>query len=65
MSFSVGPYHRFPSQCFVIDSAGPFQGQGIVCNFSPAGCRLSVDLACSLSIPQCGCFRLGRYNETL
>ncbi len=50
MPFSIRPYHCFPIQHFVTYSAGPFQGQGTVCNFSSTGWRLSVDLVRPLSI---------------
>ena len=44
MPFTLRPYRRFPVECFVTYSAGPFLGQGTVWNLSCAGWRLSGDL---------------------
>ena len=42
--FSIRLFRRFPVQCAVTYSAGPFQGQGTVWNLSCTGWRLSGDL---------------------
>jgi hypothetical protein len=44
MPFVLRPYRRFPVQCPVSYSSGPFNGVGTVWNFSLTGCRLSGDL---------------------
>jgi hypothetical protein len=44
MPFILRPYRRFPVQCPVSYSSGPFNGVGIVWNFSMTGWRLSGDL---------------------
>lgn len=44
MPFSIRPYRRFPVQCSVTYTAGPFQGQGTDWNFSLSDLRLSGDL---------------------
>jgi hypothetical protein len=44
MPFVLRPYRRFPVQCPVSYSSGPFHGTGTVWNFSLTGCRLSGDL---------------------
>ena len=44
MPFSIRPFRRFPVQCVVSYSAGPFRGIGTVWNLSRSGWRLSGDL---------------------
>ncbi len=44
MSFSIRTYHRFPVQCTVTYSSGPFHGDGTVWNLSSTGWRISGDL---------------------
>jgi hypothetical protein len=44
MPFLLRPYRRFPVQCPVSYSSGPFHGVGTVWNFSLTGWRLSGNL---------------------
>ena len=44
MPFSIRLFRRFPVQCVVSYSAGPFTGVGTVWNLSRSGWRLSGDL---------------------
>jgi hypothetical protein len=44
MPFSIRPFRRYPVQCSVTYTAGPFQGHGTVWNLSRSGWRLSGDL---------------------
>ena len=44
MPFSIRLFRRFPVQCVVSYSAGPFRGNGTVWNLSRSGWRLSGDL---------------------
>lgn len=44
MPFVIRPYRRFPVQCLVSYSSGPFSGVGMVWNLSLTGWRLSGDL---------------------
>jgi hypothetical protein len=44
MPFSIRLFRRFPVQCVVSYSAGPFRGIGTVWNFSCSGWRLSGGL---------------------
>jgi hypothetical protein len=44
MPFSIRLFRRFPVQCVVSYSAGPFKGVGTVWNLSRSGWRLSGDL---------------------
>ena len=44
MPFVLRPYRRFPVQCPVSYSSGPFKGVGTVWNLSLTGWRLSGDL---------------------
>jgi len=44
MPFILRPYRRFPVQCPVSYSSGPFNGVGTVWNLSLTGWRLSGDL---------------------
>ena len=44
MPFSIRLFRRFPVQCVVSYSAGPFRGSGTVWNLSRSGWRLSGDL---------------------
>ena len=44
MPFSIRLFRRFPVQCVVSYSAGPFRGVGTVWNLSRSGWRLSGDL---------------------
>lgn len=44
MPFSIRLFRRFPVQCVVSYSAGPFSGIGTVWNLSRSGWRLSGDL---------------------
>jgi hypothetical protein len=44
MPFSIRLFRRFPVQCVVSYSVGPFRGIGTVWNLSRSGWRLSGDL---------------------
>ena len=44
MPFSIRLFRRFPVQCVVSYSVGPFRGTGTVWNLSRSGWRLSGDL---------------------
>ena len=44
MPFSIRLFRRFPVQCAVSYSVGPFRGLGTVWNLSRSGWRLSGDL---------------------
>lgn len=48
MAFVLRPNRRFPVQCPVSYSSGPFNSVGTVCNLSLTGWRLSGDLAMKL-----------------
>lgn len=44
MPFVLRPYRRFPVQCFVTYTSGPFSGIGTLWNLSMSGYRFSGDL---------------------
>ncbi len=44
MAFTIRPRHRFPVQCAVTYTAGPFRAHRTVWNLSNIGWRLSGDL---------------------
>ncbi len=51
MPFVLRPYRRFPVQCLVTYSTGPFTGLGTVWNLSMSGYRFSGDLPLRVGEP--------------